>query len=138
MSVEIFCTRKDGAEMIVTRVGSSSPATKGSATPLTVGSSLTPRTVPLAWRKVAWSVTTVPLASAGLRVMSNTMVNWLLIGRLRLRTSSTPVPLGPPVLLVLLTSAPGGTETIASVPAAKAGGALSASITSSMRKLASA
>ena len=123
--------------MIVTRVGSSSPATNGSAWPLTPGSSLTPRTVPLDWRNVAWSVTTVPLASAGLRVMSNTIWSWLPSGRLRLRTSRIPVPLGPPELFVLVTSAPGGTLTSVRVPAVNAGTALSASITSSMRKLAS-
>jgi hypothetical protein len=41
MSVEIFCTSNAGAERTNTRVGSSSPATSGSAWPLTFGSSLT-------------------------------------------------------------------------------------------------
>ena len=52
--------------------------------------------------------------------------------------SMTPVPLAPPVLLVALTSAPAGTVTSASVPGTKAGGALSASSSSKIRKLLSA
>ena len=92
----------------MTRVGSSSPETAGSAWPLTFGSSLTAKVAPLARRSVDWSVTTVPLASLEASVMSNWIRTWPLTGTLRLRMSTTPVPLAPPVLLVWLMSAPGG------------------------------
>ena len=47
----------------------------------------------------------------------------------------TPVPLAPPVLLVLLTSAPGGQETSVSVPGTNAASAFSASSSSWIRTL---
>ena len=70
--------------------------------------------------------------------MSNWITAVLLIGRLRLRMSTTPVPLAPPVAFVKVVMAPGGTVTSVSVPARKAGGALSASSSSKIRKLLSA
>src|SRR5205823_9381351 len=106
----------EAADRMVTRVGSSPPATVGSAAvPLTLGSSLQAKVVPLARRTVAWLVTTVPLAMAGLSVMSNWIRASPLTGRLRLRMSMTPVPLVPPVLLVALMSAPAGDVTSVSV-----------------------
>ena len=96
------------ADTIVTRVGSSSPETAGSAAPLTFGSSLKAKTVPFARRSVDWLVTTVPLERLELSVMSNWIRAWPLAGTFRLRMSMTPVPLAPPVLLVPLMSAPAG------------------------------
>src|SRR5262245_60047561 len=58
-----FVTTSAGSEedTIVTRVGSSPLGTVGSVEPLTLGSSLQAKVVPLARRSVAWLVTTVPL-----------------------------------------------------------------------------
>ncbi len=107
-SVEIFWITNAGLAAIVTRVGSSSPGTVGSALPLTPGSSLTANVVLLASRSDDWLLTTVPFAREGPSVMSN----WITISPpaeiSRLSTSSTPVPLAPPVPLVPLTSAPAG------------------------------
>ena len=50
---------KYGAELIVTRVGSSSPATSGSDWPLTLGSSLSASFTLPTPRRSAWFVTTV-------------------------------------------------------------------------------
>ncbi len=137
----VFVTTSAGSEAantIVTRVGSSPPETVGSAVPLTLGSSLQAKVVPLARESVAWLVTTVPLAMAGLSVMSNWIRTSPLTGRLRLRTSMTPVPWVPPVLLVALMSAPAGDVTSVSVPGAKSGCALRESMSSNILKLLSA
>src|SRR5438132_1996552 len=108
MSVEVFCTRKAGADTIVTRVGSSPPGIVGSVVPLTFGSSLQAKTVPLARRTVAWSVTMVPLAIAGLVGMPNGIAAPLLPATFRFRLWMNQLLLAPPLLLVALLSAPPG------------------------------
>ena len=105
---------------------------------MTFGSSLVAMTDPLAWRATDWSLTTLPLGRFVCSVMSNWISTSLLTGRLRLRMSTTPVPLAPPTLLVNVTSAPGGTVTSVSEPGTNAGGALSASSSSKIRKSLSA
>src|SRR5262249_56922144 len=59
------------ADTIVTRVGSPPPETVGSAVPLTLGSSLQAKVVPLARRSVARLATTVPLARPDLTVIAH-------------------------------------------------------------------
>ena len=58
-------------------------------------------------------------------------------GRLRFQMSSTPVPFAPPVLLVLLLSAPAGTVTSSSVPGWKAAGSFRPSSSSKIEKSSS-
>src|SRR5215475_14669256 len=84
-----FVTTSAGSDevddTIVTRVGSSALGTVGSgAVPLTLGSSLQAKTVPVARRSVDWLVTTVPLARGDLSVMSNWIKTSPPTGRLRL------------------------------------------------------
>ncbi len=103
--------------------------------PLTFGSSLRATTVPLGRRDVDWFVTTVPFARAEASVMSNWITSSSSAGRFRLRMSRTPVPLVPPVALVLLVLAPGGTVTSVSEPGTYAGSGLRAPRSSKTRKL---
>ncbi len=129
-SVEIFWTRKNADEAIVTRVGSSSPATSGSAAPLTFGSSLSAKIEPSESRSADWLVTTVPFSSGAASVTSNWIRISPLTGTLRLRMSMTPLPFAPPVAFVLLTSAPAGYVTSASEPGTNTACGLSASSSS--------
>ncbi len=135
-SVEIFCTRKTGAESTSTRVGSSSPATNGSAGPLTLGSSLFASGTS-SMRSWDWFVTYVPSAMTGASVTSNSTTISPDPGTVRLRMSSTPVPFAPPAAFVLLVSAPAGTVISVSVPGAKTAGAFRRSSSSNRVRFAS-
>ena len=132
-SVEIFCTRKNADEAIVTRVGSSSPDTSGSAVPLTFGSSLSAKVEPFESRSRDWLVTTVPFESVAARRTSNWIRTSPPSGMLKLRMSRIPPPFAPPLGFVLLTSAPAGYATSASEPGTNVAVGLSASSTSRMR-----
>ena len=114
------------------RVGSSSPATFGSAGAVDVRivgerdrrPSRAPAAATGSARRCRWSMT-------GASVTSNSMIAVPPDGAsVRLRTSSTPVPLAPPVAFVLLALAPAGTVTTVSVPGWKAGSAFRRSISS--------
>ena len=136
MSVEIFWTRSCAGVAIRTTVGSSSPVTDGSAAPFTFGSSLVANGAALI-RSADWFVTSAPFATADASVISNSSRTVAPGAAVMLRTSTTPVPLPPPVALVLLVSAPAGTVTSASVPGWNAAGVLRASSSSKIAKLLS-
>ena len=110
----------------------------GLSAPFTLGSSLLPKKMPDTVI-CAWSRTTVPFVITGTSLASNSIV---IVSEappaavmLRLRMSTIPVPLLPPVGLVFEVVAPAGTVTRLREPGTNIAGLFSLSSSSVMEKL---